>query len=57
VGGGDTVRQDGPLTHAIRQGSISYLDEVVEAGEDVVVVLHSLADHRRLIYPTVETRR
>ena len=50
VEGGDTVWQDGPLTRAIRQGAILYLDEIVEAREDVVVVLHSLADHRRQIY-------
>jgi nitric oxide reductase NorQ protein len=50
VEGGDTVWQDGPLTRAMRQGAILYLDEIVEAREDVVVVLHSLADHRRQIY-------
>ncbi len=50
VEGGDTVWQDGPLTRAVRQGAILYLDEIVEAREDVVVVLHSLADHRRQVY-------
>ena len=50
VEGGDTVWQDGPLTRALRQGAILYLDEIVEAREDVVVVLHSLADHRRQVY-------
>jgi len=50
VEGGDTVWQDGPLTRALRQGAVLYLDEIVEAREDVVVVLHSLADHRRQIY-------
>ena len=50
VEGGDTVWQDGPLTRAMRQGAILYLDEIVEAREDVVVVLHSLADHRRQVY-------
>lgn len=50
VQGGDTVWQDGPLTRAVRQGAILYLDEVVEAREDVVVVLHSLTDHRRQIF-------
>ncbi len=50
VEGGDTVWQDGPLTRAIRQGAILYLDEIVEAREDVVVVLHTLADHRRQVY-------
>lgn len=47
VQGGDTVWQDGPVTRAVRQGAILYLDEVAEAREDVVVVLHPLADHRR----------
>ena len=50
VEGGDTVWQDGPLTRAMRQGAILYLDEIVEAREDVVVVLHALADHRRQVY-------
>src|SRR5690606_4128124 len=41
-----TVWQDGPLTRAVREGAICYLDEVVEARQDTIVVLHSLADHR-----------
>lgn len=45
--GNDTVWQDGPLTQAVKQGGICYLDEVVEARSDTVVVLHPLADHRR----------
>lgn len=44
-----TVWQDGPLAIAARQGAICYLDEVVEARQDTVVVLHSLTDHRRTI--------
>lgn len=44
-----TVWQDGPLTTAARNGAICYLDEVVEARQDTVVVLHSLTDHRRTI--------
>src|SRR5690625_2442456 len=44
-----TVWQDGPLATAARQGAICYLDEVVEARQDTVVVLHSLTDHRRTI--------
>lgn len=44
-----TVWQDGPLVTAARQGAICYLDEVVEARQDTVVVLHSLTDHRRTI--------
>lgn len=45
--GGETVWVDGPLTRAVREGSICYLDEVVEARKDVTVVLHPLADDRR----------
>ena len=36
---------DGPLTRAVREGGICYLDEVVEARQDAVVAVHSLADH------------
>lgn len=44
-----TFWQDGPLTRAVRAGAICYLDEVVEARQDTVVVLHSLTDHRRML--------
>ncbi|HLT27776.1 MAG TPA: CbbQ/NirQ/NorQ/GpvN family protein [Zeimonas sp.] len=44
-----TVWQDGPLTRAVREGAICYLDEVVEARQDTVVVLHPLTDHRRVL--------
>lgn len=44
-----TVWQDGPLTRAVREGAICYLDEVVEARQDTVVVLHSLTDYRRVL--------
>ena len=40
---------DGPLTRAVRSGGICYLDEVVEARKDTIVVIHSLTDHRRLL--------
>lgn len=45
--GGNTEWVDGPLTAAVRDGAICYLDEVVEARQDTTVVLHPLADHRR----------
>ena len=45
-----TFWQDGPLTRAVRAGAICYLDEVVEARQDTIVVLHSLTDHRRELY-------
>jgi len=45
--GDETVWIDGPLTAAVRLGAILYLDEVVEARKDTMVVIHPLADHRR----------
>lgn len=48
--GGESVWQDGPVTRAVREGAILYLDEVAEARDDVVVVLHSLSDHRRELH-------
>jgi nitric oxide reductase NorQ protein len=47
--GGDTVWTDGPLTRAVRDGGVCYLDEVVEARKDVTVVLHPLTDDRRML--------
>jgi len=44
-----TAWLDGPLTRAVRHGGICYLDEVVEARKDTIVVIHSLTDHRRLL--------
>jgi nitric oxide reductase NorQ protein len=45
--GGETVWVDGPLTQAVRDGGLCYLDEVVEARQDSIVAIHPLADHRR----------
>lgn len=47
--GGETEWVDGPLTRAVREGGICYLDEVVEARKDVTVVLHPLTDDRRIL--------
>ncbi len=44
-----TYWQDGPLTKAVREGGICYLDEIIEARKDTTVVLHSLADYRRVL--------
>ena len=44
-----TTWLDGPLTKAVKEGGICYLDEVVEARKDTTVVLHSLTDHRRML--------
>jgi nitric oxide reductase NorQ protein len=45
----ETVWQDGSLTRAVRAGALCYLDEVVEARQDVVVVIHPLTDDRRVL--------
>lgn len=44
-----TEWHDGPLTSAVREGAICYLDEVVEARKDTTVVLHPLTDDRRIL--------
>ena len=49
IRGGDTVWQDGPLTRAVRTGALCYLDEVVEARQDTIVVIHPLTDDRRVL--------
>ena len=49
ITGGETVWVDGPLARAVRQGAICYLDEVVEARKDTTVVIHPLADGRRVL--------
>ena len=44
-----TVWHDGPLTMAVREGAICYLDEIVEARQDTTVVIHPLTDDRRIL--------
>jgi nitric oxide reductase NorQ protein len=50
IGAQGTWWQDGPLTRAVREGGICYLDEVVEARQDTAVVLHPVADDRRELF-------
>jgi nitric oxide reductase NorQ protein len=47
--GEETVWHDGPLTTAVRIGGICYLDEVVEARKDTIVLIHPLTDDRRIL--------
>jgi len=47
--GDETVWVDGPLTRAVKVGAICYLDEIVEARKDTTVIIHPLADHRRVL--------
>jgi nitric oxide reductase NorQ protein len=49
IQGEETVWIDGPLTTAARHGAICYLDEVVEARQDTLVVIHPLTDDRRIL--------
>ncbi len=50
IKGGETIWQDGPISRAMREGAILYLDEVVEARPDILVVIHPLTDFRRKLY-------
>jgi len=50
IKGGDTVWVDGPVTRAIREGAILYLDEIAEARPDALVVIHSITDYRRELF-------
>lgn len=50
IKGAETVWLDGPLTTAVKEGAMIYLDEVAEARPDVIVAIHSLTDHRRILY-------
>jgi len=49
IKGEETVWVDGPLTQAVRAGAICYLDEIVEARNDTIVLIHPLTDHRRIL--------
>lgn len=50
IKGSETIWIDGPLTRAVKEGAIIYLDEIAEARPDVIVAIHSLTDHRRELY-------
>ncbi len=50
IKGAETIWSDGPLTTAIKEGAIIYLDEIAEARPDVIVAIHSLTDHRRELF-------
>ncbi len=50
IKGAETIWMDGPLTKAVKEGAIIYLDEIAEARPDVIVAIHSLTDHRRELY-------
>lgn len=47
--GDESLWVDGPLTQAVRHGAICYLDELVEASEDLIVLIHPLSDQRRIL--------
>jgi nitric oxide reductase NorQ protein len=47
--GDETVWHDGPLTTAVKHGAVCYLDEVVEARKDTIVLIHPLTDDRRIL--------
>jgi len=49
IKGDETVWIDGPLTQAVRSGTVCYLDEIVEARKDTIVLIHPLTDHRRIL--------
>ena len=50
IQGSETVWKDGPLTKAVKEGAILYLDEIAEARPDVIVAIHPLTDFRRTVY-------
>ncbi len=50
IKGSETIWIDGPLTIAVKQGAIIYLDEIAEARPDIIVAIHALTDHRRELF-------
>ena len=50
IKGAETIWVDGPLTQAVKDGAIIYMDEIAEARPDVIVAIHSLTDHRRELF-------
>ncbi len=50
IKGAETIWIDGPLSMAVKNGYILYLDEIAEARPDVIVAIHSLTDHRRELF-------
>lgn len=48
--GGETRWTDGPVTRAMREGSLLYLDEIAEARADAIVAIHSVTDDRRELF-------
>ncbi len=50
IKGAETIWLDGPLTTAVKEGAMIYLDEIAEARPDVIVAIHSLTDHRRQLF-------
>jgi nitric oxide reductase NorQ protein len=49
IRGSETIWSDGPLARAVKSGALCYLDEIVEARKDTTVVIHPLADDRRIL--------
>ncbi len=50
IKGSNTIWQDGPVSRSVRNNCFLYLDEISEAREDVLVIIHPLTDYRRQIY-------
>lgn len=47
--GNEVTWTDGPASMAVKCGGILYLDEIVEARRDVIVIIHPLTDYRRIL--------